>query len=89
MRSRREISVPVVGYVLAADGRDIGYIMPLATAVPSDSSFAQKKQYMAQIISLVEGMHGNGLLHGCQTCQLLVLQSAHLALRFRGLSTYQ
>src|SRR2546423_9652377 len=64
MRLLQEISISVLGYVLAADGWDIGYIMPLATAVPSDGSLARKRQYMAQIISLVEGIHGNGLLHG-------------------------
>lgn len=64
MRSLPEISIPVLGYILASDGWDIGYIMPLATAVPSDGSLLQKRQYMAQIISLVEGIHRTGLLHG-------------------------
>lgn len=64
MRSLPEISIPVFGYVLAADGRDTGYIMPLATPVPTDGSFVQKREFMAQMISLVEGLHQKGILHG-------------------------
>jgi len=64
MRSLRELSIPVLGYVLGNDGWDIGYIMPLASSVPTNGSIAQKRDFMNQMIMLVEGLHKQRVLHG-------------------------
>jgi serine/threonine protein kinase len=56
MRLLSNISIPVVGYVLD-NGWLYGYIMPLATRIP-------KRQFMREMIHLVEGLHKQGYIHG-------------------------
>jgi serine/threonine protein kinase len=63
MLSLSNISIPVVGYVLD-NGWLYGYIMPLATRIPTDVSMVQKRQFMREMIQLVEGLHKQGYIHG-------------------------
>jgi serine/threonine protein kinase len=63
MRSLQGISIPVEGYVLQ-NGWLEGYVMPLASPVPTNISVIQKKGFMDQMIALVDGIHNQGILHG-------------------------
>jgi serine/threonine protein kinase len=64
MRFLSNISIPVVGYVVAVDGWLDGYIMPLAKRIPTDVSMVQKTRFMEEMISLVESSHKQGYIHG-------------------------
>jgi serine/threonine protein kinase len=64
MRQLGGISIPVFGYVLGTDGWDIGYIMPFAAPVPTDGSVSFKHKLMPEMISLVNALHNQRILHG-------------------------
>jgi hypothetical protein len=57
------IAIPVMGIVFEETVID-GYIMPLARAVPSDLDVSTKREYTFQILSLVERLHRQGIIHG-------------------------
>lgn len=63
MRFLRDISIPVLGYVVANGWLD-GYAMPLASPVPTNVSVALKTDFMEQMIALVDATHKQGVLHG-------------------------
>lgn len=64
MRLLSDFAIPVVGYVVGIKGWLDGYIMPLAKRVPTGVSMVQEKQYMEEIITLVENLHKKGYIHG-------------------------
>jgi len=57
------IAIPVMGIVFEGTMID-GYIMPLARAVPSDLDVSTKREYTSQMLSLVERLHRQGIIHG-------------------------
>jgi hypothetical protein len=64
MRCLSSISIPVVGYVVTVNGWLDGYIMPLAKRISTDVSIVQKTRFMEEMITLVEGLHEQGYIHG-------------------------
>jgi len=57
------LSIPVVGVVI--DGTIVdGYIMPLASPIPTAIPVTLKKNIMRQMLDLIEELHGRGILHG-------------------------
>jgi serine/threonine protein kinase len=63
MKTLEGISIPVLGIVMDGSRVD-GYVMPLAGKVPTDVDLSTKRDYMAQMINLVERLHEKGFLHG-------------------------
>jgi serine/threonine protein kinase len=63
MQTLESLSIPVIGIVLDGSYVD-GYVMPLASNVPTDVDVSKKRDYMAQMIDLVERLHEKGFLHG-------------------------
>jgi len=63
MKQADGLSIPVVGVVI--DGTIVdGYIMPLASPIPTAIPVTLKKNIMRQMLDLIEELHGRGILHG-------------------------